>query len=499
MRRTLSYQDQGGARFRRCLGLAAIGVASGAAACRPKATPLPSSEPPAPAVMASATSAVIPAPSSTAAEEAPVPVLSFEPFVADKAPADGVFGIEGGVVVSRGTRVGRVVGDRVEWLPGAIPRRTEGIGDNFIERVMGAWPDRVAVLYETNNSRAAIPTYLPLSGKNRTLVIGEGGSTGWVTGVATAGETTIVGAYEIASGVRFVTVGGPRVILKQLTPAQAGCKPDEVTAVEGFPARPAITPSLFGATRAGTWISIGDLCEKRPPAAEVWDASGKSHVVDLAAFAKGVGHPSAILQGQGDEAWIHLGSGAPILHYQAGQITALPKVDAEVAFLSPDGKLFAADERAVHRLDGERWTLVARIAWRPHFLGNMAVEGETFWATLGPWAARTAYRLRPGPDPAFKESCTTPFVYLYDVNLDNAKTFTFPATRKALSTFAEHDDLGLVEFVEAGSRRLGITVKSKAQGEAVIAHVKATMKDESPTLLCYAPSSPRRIDLQAGR
>jgi hypothetical protein len=51
-----------------------------------------------------------------------------------------------------------------------------------------------------------------------------------------------------------------------------------------------------------------------------------------------------------------------------------------------------------------------------------------------------------------------------------------------------------VEFRE-GVLRLGLVVSSKAQGEAVIAHVKAAMKNERPTLLCYEPKAPRRIEV----
>ena len=35
-------------------------------------------------------------------------------------------------------------------------------------------------------------------------------------------------------------------------------------------------------------------------------------------------------------------------------------------------------------------------------------------------------------------------------------------------------------------------------GEAVIAQVKANMKDEDPELLCYEPRAPRRIEMKPG-
>ncbi|MBK9266482.1 MAG: hypothetical protein IPM54_42680 [Polyangiaceae bacterium] len=76
--------------------------------------------------------------------------------------------------------------------------------------------------------------------------------------------------------------------------------------------------------------------------------------------------------------------------------------------------------------------------------------------------------------------------------------YTFPTTRKALSTFPEVSDITLVEYWEEG-RKLGIKVKSEAQGEAVIAHVKANMKDEWPELICFEPRSPRVIEMKAGK
>jgi hypothetical protein len=91
-------------------------------------------------------------------------------------------------------------------------------------------------------------------------------------------------------------------------------------------------------------------------------------------------------------------------------------------------------------------------------------------------------------------ACATPFVFLYDVSPKSEPTFTFPTTRKALSTFDKLDRIGLVEFDENG-RRLGITVPDKAVGEAVMAHVVANMKDEKPRLICYQPKAPRTIKL----
>jgi hypothetical protein len=118
-------------------------------------------------------------------------------------------------------------------------------------------------------------------------------------------------------------------------------------------------------------------------------------------------------------------------------------------------------------------------------------ERDRIWASLD-----SVYLLAEGKGTAFEDGCPTPFVHLYDVSADNPKDFTFPATRKALSTFAGVTEVGLVDFHAEGARRLGITVPSKAQGEALVAHIKAHMKDEDPRLICYEPKDPRKIEVR---
>jgi hypothetical protein len=44
-----------------------------------------------------------------------------------------------------------------------------------------------------------------------------------------------------------------------------------------------------------------------------------------------------------------------------------------------------------------------------------------------------------------------------------------------------------------------VQVETEAQGEAVMAHVKANMKDEYPELICYAPGNTRIIDINGGK
>ncbi|HRI71137.1 MAG TPA: hypothetical protein PK156_43190 [Polyangium sp.] len=123
--------------------------------------------------------------------------------------------------------------------------------------------------------------------------------------------------------------------------------------------------------------------------------------------------------------------------------------------------------------------------------GVLADSKEQFWRNA--WSVRI---MREGKSIDMHDGCTSPFVHLYDVSSENKPDFTFPTTRKALASFPEVADIGLVEFYQ-DRRRLGITVKSKAQGEAIIAHIKNTMPKENPRLICYQPEKPRVIDIQA--
>ena len=107
----------------------------------------------------------------------------------------------------------------------------------------------------------------------------------------------------------------------------------------------------------------------------------------------------------------------------------------------------------------------------------MMDDQDTLWTSGGD-------RLRPGEAAGTPEPCT-PFVYLYEASWNNDPKFTYPSTTKALSTFPEVASLGLREFGPQYRRHLGITVTSRAQGEAVVAHVRATMKDEDPRLFCF--------------
>jgi hypothetical protein len=270
---------------------------------------------------------------------------------------------------------------------------------------------------------------------------------------------------------------------------QAGC-----TAKESFSALDdmALLPHGVESTDAGSLVAVGRLCEKEP-AAEVWDASGTSRIVSLARFWRETSYSTRLLKGAGDELWAIGDPFMPALHFRNGGFEAVPDFGRPFGrvFVSRSGALHAADARAVYRFEGS-WVPIATLVDAPARLVQLMMDGERILGFDG----TALYRARPGAPAAAPApgDCATPFVYLYKVHQGNARDYSYPTTRQALSTFPALSDIELVEFDNLG-RRLGVKVKSRAQGEAVILHVKAAMKDEAPRFLCYAPDAPRTISM----
>jgi hypothetical protein len=445
----------------------------------------------------SATAPAIPTASAgTAAADSPksIPTLTLEKFAPAGSEPRALYAIDGALVVVDDQRVGRIVDDGIEWSTGKIPP-DGAYGRHSITSVHGRWPDAVDVLL-MGLGRAPEPKYFPLTGKGVQHREGDGGALGHINGVATVGESTVVAGFTAYSvGHRIVTVRGPGLVVKQITPAQAGCKAGEISEIPNTPAPPAIVPRAFGATSSGTLVSIGRLCEKRGVAAEVWDNPGKSRIVDLSGWGKGMGDSPTLLKGTGDELWLFFGGGHPILHYRSGNFEPIPVPEKPIknVFVSAKGELHASDGGTIHRYGDGKWIPIAHLTWPTTFRALAIDDKGALWGDT----SVAVYKFVEGHSVAFHDGCTTPFVYLYDISSSNAKDFTFPSTRKALSTFPGVSEIGLVEFRAEEQRRLGITVASKESGEAVLAHVKANMKDEQPRLLCYEPKEPRKVELKA--
>lgn len=463
-------------------------------------------EPPAPRPAKPAPSA--PA-SSSAAPEAPppptIPILKAEPFTPEGAQLEGLFPIEGALLVSAGTQVGRLEGlvnaerdPKVVWV-GEIPKMNPAIGPNYVVSVHGRHPDIVGVVYANQNGRAPEPTYLPLVGKGGSYVVAPGGGWGSINGVAVFGESVVLGINSMMTGSQVLAVRGPKLARFVTKAKDFGCTDEEVPQSEYLPKQPAVFPHAFGGTKAGSLITVGSLCGERGPALEVWGVGEQqSKILPLDEHWKRVSYSARILPGRDDQAWVFSHSWAPVLKLDKGKVTAEPLLERPIrnVFVSPTHELYASDGRTIHRLGKEGWKPVARLTGDTEFISLAVTPGGAFWS-----ASPAVRRLVPTKDrvevkEAEQDECTTWFVDLYAVSPRNDKKYTYPTTRKALASFPEVAKLGLVEYQDRGStRRLGITVESRKQGEAVAAHIRETMKDEDPHVFCYAPKEPREIPM----
>lgn len=473
------------------------------AACAP-APPRGGAGPSAPAKSAPATSSTASAPStasavgsSTAAAPPPtIPAYAIEPFTPDGTKLTAAFAIEGAVMVTDGVRVGRVDGDKVEWV-GKIPRVTTSYGENSVYMVSGRYPDRVDAFFETSQGRAPAPTFYPITGKGVSHTEAPGGGGAWLY-PARVGETTILATSSSADGHRLVTVRGPWLRRRHLT-AKAGCKPGEMD-TGGIPVQleqiPTVEPDAFEATADGTLIAIGPRCRTDKPAAEIWDkTTGASRIVELGHLWPTLDR-ARLLKSRDGGLWAFGGPYQPVLHFDGSELRpiAMTLSPLEAIYTSPQGDLHArTKDRALHRWSEGRWIAIGRLpdADPARELRDLVLDGGgTMYASRWEANGRALYRLRerervPAPSEA---TCRGWFVFLYRVSPKNGPTYTYPTTRKALSTFADASRLRLVEI----DRDLGLIVTSKAQGEAVIAHLAQTMKDETPRLFCHAPTEKMR-------
>lgn len=441
------------------------------------------------------TSAVAPETSASAAVALvppPIPTLVAEEVPAAKAKESFRLRLLGSHLIAVGSKtVGRVTEDGIEWVKATIAPDSSALGPTSIGRVSGRWPDRIDVLFSYANPRATVPTYWPLTGKGGFLAFAPGGGGGSIYGVATVGDTTLVAGWDYDGGNRIMTARGPVVRLSHI-PSTKGCKPGEVEISE-FTRQipPAVDPMSFGSSGAGTVFSIGTLCNKGGLAAEIWDAKGESKIVPLKELEGSVSYGADIIPRTGDRAWI-ISYEKGIVSFDSGTFSLVPAPPKKAdVFVSDDDVLYANDGSEIYRRDGEQWVTVGKLAWS-HALAGMQRYQNAFWGMMGEGQVG---RLVPGESIEFRDGCATPFVHLYNVSYTAEPGYTFPTTRKALSSFADVEKVTLVEYRE-GARRLGLAVPSKEVGLAAIAHVKATMKDEAPKLLCYQPKAPREIAIR---
>jgi hypothetical protein len=329
------------------LGRAAVGcaLATCLVACGAPKDPAPEKEAsPAPSGAASSTAgAMNAAPSASAAPQGPPPIATLtlkKLALPDGSSPKAIFAVEGALLVADKNRVGRITGDTVEWV-GEIPRETPPYGRTVIQILHGRWPDSIDVAYVHDNGRAPKPIYIPLTGKGKPFGTPGGGDSGWTTGIATSGESTVVLAEGPWVGPQMAAVRGPSLGLEPLRRALSSCKRDEIA---DFGGHPAVKAHAFGSTPAGTLMSAGRYCDEQSVAAEVWNAGEKkSRIIDLSQWIKNERGVWTFLQGKGDELWLCANEKSPILHYKEGQFRPLPAADRpfKTAFVSWNKQLHA--------------------------------------------------------------------------------------------------------------------------------------------------------------
>jgi hypothetical protein len=393
-------------------------------------------------------------------------------------------------------RVGRYIDDKVEWL-GSLPSMNEGLGGSILTKVTGTWPD-VDVHFVPVNGRVLMSSVYPLTGKGSTVTFGEGGATGLLRGVVRLDKTTLIAGSDFTEGNRFQTLRGPGLVIKPISAEKHGCDMEKMRGASTI----ALPFMAAAATNKGTLVTVGNLCDDdSKPAAEVWDQPGKSRFVELGHLVKKLSYDPDMLEGKGDELWII--SNHPqnprdqtILHYLDGKFDTLPLPQSVFhgAFVSAAGKLHVISKQQIVRYDGGKWTPIAKVSRNATLVPIVMDENETIWVEHGGIA-----KLREAREDEQEKPCPTPFVFLYHVSSGNANNFTFPSTRKALSTFPEVEKIKLMDYLEYGSRKLGVQVENEAQAEAVVKHIKENMKDEMPETICYSPTKPRIIDIKTGK
>lgn len=469
------------------------------AGCKKDASPTPEPEK---APVSSASPVLMTSSSAKAAIPLPdpgppkdIPTLVAEPFAFQGGTPQGIHLLDDGTLaVTENDRVGRLVENKIEWLPQSVPVMPLGVPRAAAYWVGGRWPDAVDVMTTSStDGRVMLPTYHALTGKGRTLIHDAGSALSSVVGIARIGESTLIGASE-ANSSSFATVRGPKVIRNRKSFSEGGCSKDEQDTEAYEPERFAVSGRGFGTTGAGTIISMGMLCVRRHGMLEVWEKDNtSSKLIEITPHVSYVDTTtSQVLPGKGDEAWLRPNADE-VYRYIDGRVEKVPQVPngAERIFMSPKGQLYASNKWGIHRWETDHWVPVAQFVWEDASAYFVVDAQDRFWRN----AQQSVTLMREGKSVSVNDACTTPFVMLYEVTNVSPPGWTFPTTRKALASFPEVTDLTLVDFTD-GKRRLGVGVKSKAQGEALITHLKTAMPKETPRLMCYEPKEPHKIEIQ---
>jgi hypothetical protein len=92
------------------------------------------------------------------------------------------------------------------------------------------------------------------------------------------------------------------------------------------------------------------------------------------------------------------------------------------------------------------------------------------------------------PPAALSSSCASPFVILFAVSKSAPADYDYPATRDALSGWADGSKYRFIEYSHRGQRMLGASAPDAARAEALAARLRERVKGASPAVACFSPA-----------
>jgi len=99
---------------------------------------------------------------------------------------------------------------------------------------------------------------------------------------------------------------------------------------------------------------------------------------------------------------------------------------------------------------------------------------------------------------ALSSSCASPFVILFAVSKSAPADYDYPATRDALSGWADGSKYRFIEYSHRGQRMLGASAPDAARAEALAARLRERVKGASPAVACFTPAEVLREVRLAG-
>ncbi|WP_437978588.1 hypothetical protein WMF11_19800 [Sorangium sp. So ce295] len=92
------------------------------------------------------------------------------------------------------------------------------------------------------------------------------------------------------------------------------------------------------------------------------------------------------------------------------------------------------------------------------------------------------------PPAALSSICASPFVILFAVSKSAPPDYDYPATRDALSGWADGSKYRFIEYSHRGQRMLGASAPDAARAEALAARLRERVKGASPAVACFSPA-----------